>query len=192
MKAHKIIYTILFSILISLFAFAGCQQSKEEAQPLTKEEQIAKGKYLVEISGCHDCHSPKKMTDMGPVPDENLLLSGHPADQPIPSYDKNIVKDWALMNHSLTAAVGPWGVSFAANITSDGTGIGNWTYEQFENAMRKGWYKGLEGSRPLMPPMPWQGFANFTDEDLRAVFAFLQSTKPVKNVVPAYISPDQM
>ncbi|KUG25360.1 putative diheme cytochrome c-553 [hydrocarbon metagenome] len=97
-----------------------------------------------------------------------------------------------MFNHSLTAAVGPWGVSFSANITSDGTGLGNWTYDQFKTAMTKGLYKGLEGSRPIMPPMPWQEFQNYTDEDLRAIFAYLQSTKPVQNVPPAYIPPDQM
>lgn len=193
MKAHRIIYTLLFSILISLFTFVGCQDGSDEtAKPISKEEQIAMGKYLVEVSGCHDCHSPKTMIDGQPVPDKNLLLSGHPADQPVPTYDKDLLKDWAYMNHSMTCAIGPWGISFAANITSDGTGIGNWTFEQFENAIRKGWYKGLEGSRPIMPPMPWQGFANFTDEDLHSIFAYLKSTKPVQNVPPSYIPPDQM
>jgi hypothetical protein len=62
-----------------------------------------------------------------------------------------------------TATIGPWGMSFAGNLTPDDTGIGNWTYENFEKAMRKGKFKGLDGSRPILPPMPWQMLANVTD-----------------------------
>jgi uncharacterized membrane protein len=194
MRAHHYIYVILFSILISILAITGCNQNSDEVKtkPMSQEELIVRGKYLVDTGGCDDCHSPKKMTDIGPVVDESLRLSGHPENQPIPAYDKSIVKDWSLMNHSLTAAVGPWGVSFAANITSDGTGIGGWTFEQFENAVLKGLHMGMEGARPIMPPMPWQPFENFTDQDLRAIFAFLKSTKPIKNTPPSYIPPDQM
>jgi len=76
-------------------------------------------------------------------------------------------------------------VSYGANITSDPTGIGNWTEEQFLNAIKKGKYKGLDNSRPLLPPMPWFVYKNLTDEDLKAIFAYLKTTKPVKNVPPS-------
>lgn len=191
MKINFKFYFGLLSVMAAVLIIASCQDEPIKKE-LTQEELITRGEYIVSTSGCHDCHTPKKMTEHGPVPDENFLLAGHPADLPIPEYDKSILKDWALFNHSLTAAVGPWGVSFSANITSDGTGLGNWTYDQFKTAMTKGLYKGLEGSRPIMPPMPWQEFQNYTDEDLRAIFAYLQSTKPVQNVPPAYIPPDQM
>lgn len=191
MKINLKLYFSFLVLLIAIMFVASCQDEPVKKE-LSQEELIARGEYIVSTSGCHDCHTPKKMTEQGPVPDENYLLAGHPADLPIPEYDKSIIKDWALFNHSLTAAVGPWGVSFSANITSDGTGLGNWTYDQFKTAMTKGLYKGLEGSRPIMPPMPWQEFQNYTDEDLRAIFAYLQSTKPVQNVPPAYIPPDQM
>jgi hypothetical protein len=95
-----------------------------------------------------------------------------------------VKKGWTLFNEDLTAAVGPWGVSFSANLTSDPTGIGNWSEEQFLKAIREGKLKGVEGTRPILPPMPWQNFRNMTDEDLKAIFAFLKSTKPVRNVVP--------
>lgn len=191
MKINLKLYFSFLVLLIAIMFVTSCQDEPVKKE-LSQEELIARGAYIVSTSGCHDCHTPKKMTEQGPVPDENYLLAGHPADLPIPEYDKSILKDWALFNHSLTAAVGPWGVSFSANITSDGTGLGNWTYDQFKTAMTKGLYKGLEGSRPIMPPMPWQEFQNYTDEDLRAIFAYLQSTKPVQNVPPAYIPPDQM
>ena len=77
-------------------------------------------------------------------------------------------------------------MSFSANLTSDPTGIGNWTEEQFFRAIREGKSKGLAESRPLMPPMPWQQYRNLKDEDLRAIFAFLKSTKPVENRVPGW------
>jgi hypothetical protein len=108
---------------------------------------------------------------------------------PLPKIQKEALRDWVLFNQEQTSAVGPWGVSFAANITSAETGIGNWTKEQFFRAIRKGKYKGLEGSRPLLPPMPWQVYRNMTDTDLNAIFAYLQTTKPIENIVPAPIAP---
>src|SRR3990170_1278733 len=172
-----------------------CNSAKSENPPpisYTKEDLIERGNYLVNTSGCHDCHSPKAMTPGGPEPDPDRLFSGHPADLPLPSVNKEALKDWVLFNHHQTAIAGPWGVSFAANITSDETGIGNWTEEQFFRAIREGKYKGLESSRPLLPPMPWQVYRNLTDIDIRAMFEYLKTTKPVSNVVPAPISPDKI
>jgi hypothetical protein len=94
-----------------------------------------------------------------------------------------------LFNMGSTAAVGPWGTSFAANLTPDDTGIGNWTEAQFVKCIREGKSKGLDGSRMLLPPMPWPGIAKMTDADLSAVFAYLQSIPPVKNAVPNPMPP---
>ena len=94
-----------------------------------------------------------------------------------------------LFNMNLTAFVGPWGLSYAANLTPDDTGIGAWTFENFLTAIRKGKYKGLEGSRDLLPPMPWQMYRNMTDDDLKAVFTYLKSLPPISNIVPAPKSP---
>lgn len=146
---------------------------------------VHRGQYLVTIMGCHDCHSPKKMGPHGPELDSSRLLSGHPAGIPLAQVDPKELQSWVLFSHTATAFVGPWGTSFAANITADETGIGTWTEAQFFKAMRQGKYKGLDNSRPLLPPMPWQVYAQATDEDLKAIFAYLKSTTPVKNVVPA-------
>jgi hypothetical protein len=83
-------------------------------------------------------------------------------------------------------------MSFAANITSDATGIGNWTEAQFFTALRKGKYKGQETGRPLLPPMPWMNYKNMSDEDMRAIFYYLKATKPVENVVPAPKAPTEL
>jgi cytochrome c553 len=82
----------------------------------------------------------------------------------------------------LTAWAGPWGVSFAANLTPDPTGMSGWTAEQFIQTMRTG--KRMGTGRALLPPMPWQNIGALTDDDLRALFAYLQSLKPVSNAVP--------
>lgn len=155
------------------------------------DSMINRGRYLVNIMGCNDCHSPMIMTPQGPGPDTSRLLSGHPQNMQLPPVDKN-VQGYVLFSMSGTAMTGPWGTSFAANITSDETGIGNWTEEQFFKAIREGKYKGLENTRSLLPPMPWPAYSHASDDDLKAIFRFLKSTRPVNNLVPAYIPPDQM
>lgn len=143
------------------------------------------GEHLVNASGCNDCHSPKKMTAQGPVVDSSLLLSGHPAQMPDPDVDRKQLESKGLAaTQDLTAWVGPWGISYSANLTSDSTGIGGWNEGQFIYAIREGKFKGLPNSRPLLPPMPWQSFRNFTDNELKAIFAYLKTTKPIRNVVP--------
>jgi mono/diheme cytochrome c family protein len=198
-KVNWLLTTSLIVLIATLglggTLFVSCEpaQSEEIARlDYTKEEMIARGKYLVNTSACHDCHSPKIMTVKGPEPDTTRLLSGHPSSSLMPKVNKEALKDWVLFGHDLTSAAGPWGVSFAANITSDETGVGNWTEEQFFTAIRKGKYKGLEGSRNLLPPMPWQVYNGMTDTDLKAIYAYLQTTKPVSNIVPAPISPEDV
>lgn len=157
---------------------------------MSHEEQVKRGDYLVGIMGCNDCHTPKVMTEQGPAPDFNRMLSGHPADEKIaPIANKSILRDYALFNMSLTAAVGPWGTSYAANLTPDETGLGNWNLEQFEKALKHGKSKGLDNGRMLLPPMPWQNYSLLSNDDLAAIWAYLQSIKPVNNVVPAPVPP---
>lgn len=170
-----------------------CQPSESEivaAEPvMTQEELVLHGEYLVNVIGCHDCHTPKMMGPQGPQPDPDRLLMGHPAEDALAPYDPSTTKGWVLFNMHNTAVVGPWGTSFAANLTSDDTGIGTWTEAQFFKAIREGKYKGLDGSRPLLPPMPWPSYARMPDEDLRAIFSYLKTVKPIRNIVPAPIPP---
>ena len=89
-----------------------------------------------------------------------------------------------------TAFAGPWGTSFTANLTPDDeTGLGKWTAETFIATLRTGRHEGK--GRPLLPPMPWPMIRTLTDEDLRAVFAYLQSLPPIRNRVPAPVDPDE-
>jgi hypothetical protein len=155
--------------------------------------QIAKGKYLVNLGGCNHCHSPKLMTEMGPIPDTTKLLSGHPADEPLGELNKELLSkgQWVLAGMDFTSFVGPWGVSYAANITPDNeTGLGTWTEDLFIKALRSGKHMGV--GRPILPPMPWMDFAKCTDEDLKCIFAYLHSIPAIHNQVPDAIPPDKI
>ncbi|MEO6136003.1 MAG: diheme cytochrome c-553 [Ginsengibacter sp.] len=156
------------------------------------ESQAEWGKHLVTIGGCNDCHTPKKMGPHGPEDNMDLLLSGHPSQAPIPDIDRKEIesKGLAVFGGTFTSYVGPWGVSFSANLTSDSTtGLGNWTLEQFIRTFKTGKYGGAPGGRNLLPPMPFQNVAQMTDDELKAVFAYLQSTNPIHNIVPQPLPP---
>ena len=108
-------------------------------------------------------------------------------------FDNPLIKEgFAMFYPDLTGSAGPWGMSFAGNLTPHETGIGNWTEEQFKRALTQGRSKGQENGRMLLPPMPWFNYVNMKDEDVRAVYTYLKSINPVENVVPAPVGPDQM
>lgn len=154
--------------------------------------EVARGEYLVMLGGCNDCHSPKTMTPQGPALDTARLLSGHRANSPLPAVPAGVIgpSGWgALTNHELTAWAGPWGVTFAANLTPDKTGIGGWTEQQFIQTLRTGKHLGV--GRQILPPMPWQPIGHLTDSDLKAIYAYLKSLKPVDNLVPQPLPPQQ-
>ena len=186
---RKTVLNLIAIAAITSIVFVACQgstASEETRIAMTKEEMVKRGEYLVNTIGCDDCHSPKRVGANGPEIIPELRLSGYPSDRPLTIADTNVVKKgWMLFSDDLTTAVGSWGQSFAANLTSDVSGTGNWKEEQFIKAIREGKYKGLDNTRPLLLPMPWFVYKNLTDDDLKSIFAFLQATKPVKNVVPA-------
>ena len=155
-----------------------------------ESEIVARGAYLVGVIGCADCHTPKKMTEQGPVLDMDRYMMGFDASRPLPPVpDKVPIGPWVLFSGELTAAVGPWGTSYAGNLTPHETGIGNWTLENFRKALKEGKYKGQDNSRLLMPPMPVEAYRNLSDEDVQAIFTYLRSIKPIENIVPAYQPP---
>jgi len=157
------------------------------------EDIVKQGEHLVQIMGCNDCHSPKKMGANGPEIIPELMLSGYPSDRPIASFDSKLLKTgFSVFYPDLTAAAGPWGISFAGNLTPDETGIGSWTEEQFGKAIREGKFKGIDGTRPLLPPMPWMNYTKLTDQEVKSIFAYLKSVKPVRNIVPMAVSPDNI
>jgi hypothetical protein len=198
--------SILLTLALLGFLFSQCSEPTPKGEhpvnttsdaadnsKMSHGDQVKRGDYLVGILGCNDCHSPKMMTDHGPVVNPDLMLSGHPANETLaPIADKNILKGYALFNMSLTAAVGPWGTSYAANLTPDETGLGSWTIDNFEKALKHGKFKGMDNGRMLQPPMPWQNYINMSNDDLAAIWAYLQSIPAVKNIVPAPVPPSPM
>jgi hypothetical protein len=177
---------VLLSIMggLCLFCLAGAPKSR----------QIERGKYLVGITGCNDCHTPTVPGPSGaPVPDATRLLSGHPEGLPYPTWtpaDMEQRNAMALTGRMLTVWAGPWGVSFAANLTPDkATGMGDWTEAAFIRMIRLGKHQGQPNGRDILPPMPVPDLKGATDEDLKAIFAYLRSIPPIKNQVPFPVPP---
>jgi hypothetical protein len=125
------------------------------------------------------------MGPKGPENDMSLMLSGHPAQLPPAAYDaKEAAKKGLIVTNLFTAWTGPWGTTYAANLTSDSTGIGGWKEEQFLKCLHEKKWMGLEGTRPLMPPMSMMPATELHDDELKAIFAYLKTTPPIKNVIP--------
>jgi mono/diheme cytochrome c family protein len=150
---------------------------------------VERGRYLVTTSGCHDCHTPLKMTENGPEPDMSRMLSGHPESFAISAPPANPGEEWMMVAaRTMTAFSGPWGMSFTANLTPDDeTGLGRWTLQNFKDTIRTGRHMGR--GRPILPPMPIPMYRNFNDADFAAIYAFLRTIPPVKNRVPEPLPP---
>lgn len=146
--------------------------------------RVERGEYLVTIAGCNDCHTPLTMGPNGPEPDMTRMLSGHPEELEMPEVPALPPGPWQVtVAATLTAWSGPWGVSYTANLTPDReTGLGKWTERNFIETIRTG--RRLGRGRTILPPMPIPMYKHMTDEDLAAIFAYLQSIEPVKNRVP--------
>ena len=151
--------------------------------------KVKRGEYLVGIMDCVSCHTPFRMGDRGPEPDMTRYLSGHPQAMVMPPAPDMGQGPWLWAGAATnTAFAGPWGVSFAANLTPDPeTGLGKWTEATFVQAMRTGRHEGQ--GRPIMPPMPFPAIGRATDEDLSAIYAYLQSLPAMRNKVPQVIEP---
>jgi hypothetical protein len=183
---------------ITLFASLAACSTNAQPPAASSEKPVAvektgslveRGRYIVSFAGCHDCHTPMKMTPNGPAPDMDRALSGHPSDMQMPPAPVLPAGPWmTTVSATMTAWNGPWGTSFTANLTPDKeTGLGTWTTQNFVDTIRNARHMGA--GRPLLPPMPAQVYAQMTTEDLEAVFAYLQTIPAVSNRVPAPIAP---
>ncbi len=130
----------------------------------TAEETIARGKYLVSIAGCTDCHTPGNFTGM---PDASKALSG---------------SDVAFFLPGM-------GYFYPPNLTNDMTGLAQWTPAQIVTALRTG---VRPDGRKLAPIMPWMNLANLTDQDANAIAAYLKSLPGIMHQVPPPAGPDAM
>ena len=143
---------------LAAFALAFCWLALPAA---ADEAQLARGRYLVIIAGCSDCHTPGALIG---APDMKRYLGGSNVGFAIPGQ----------------------GVFVGQNLTPDKeTGLGSWTSEQIITAIRKG--KRPDGAQ-LSGVMPYAALSHLTDEDASAIVAFLQSLPPVSNKVRNYKS----
>jgi mono/diheme cytochrome c family protein len=128
------------------------------------DPQVERGKYLVQIGGCNDCHTPGHFLGH---PDMARYLGGSDVGFGIPG---------------LGVFVGP-------NLTPDKeTGLGTWTARQIVTAITKG---ERPDGRILAPAMPWRDFANLTEPDALAIAAFLESLPPVSHKVAGPFGPSE-
>lgn len=197
-------YLIVFSLGIMMISACSSYHKPYEAdgtaampKMMTQEEAVERGRYLTTIMGCDDCHTPKTFGEHGqPILDMTRKLSGHPAEAPYPEWTPADLQErnaMALVNPMLTAWGGPWGVSFTQNLTpDDSTGLGEWTEESFIQAIRTGKHQGQPNGRDILPPMPWEMYREATDEDLKAIWAFLRTLPPIENAVPTPVVPAGM
>jgi hypothetical protein len=148
------------------------------------QDVLKRGEYIARAGGCSDCHTPWKLGPNGPAPDHSRGLSGHPQELAMPPAPQLAEGPWVWVGAATnTAFSGPWGVSYAPNLTPDrDTGLGAWREQDFIAALRTGRHMGA--GRPILPPMPWSAYNHYTDADLKALFAYLQSRPAIRNKVP--------
>lgn len=139
-----------------------CSQQAPVTSTASAMDPVARGKYLVTIMSCTDCHTPGTMYG---APDTTRLLSG-----------------------SELGWNGPWGTSYPRNLTPDSTGLAAWSEADIVKALRTG---QRPDGRLLNPPMPWQNFGGLTDEDVHAIASYLKSLKPISHHVPDVVPPGQ-
>ena len=175
---------------LALQAASAAGAGAGEAAPAQADPaQVDRGRYLVTILGCNDCHTPWRMGENGPEPDMSRMLSGHPQQLVLPPPPALTPGAWESASWStVTAWAGPWGISYTRNLTPDKeTGLGSWTEKEFVATLRTGRERGI--GRELQPPMPWPAYGQATDADLAAVFAYLRSIPAVANRVPDNLPP---
>jgi mono/diheme cytochrome c family protein len=183
MKAKRSII-IMAAVILPAAGLVLAAKSPKDA----RSAQIERGKYLVDFGTCTDCHTPHVMGPHGPEPDMKRFLSGHPEGAKLPQPPTLPAGPWVAVTVGDTAWSGPWGISYSANLTPDReTGLGIWTEKMFVQTMRTG--KHMSAGRDILPPMPWQGLAKLSDEDLKAIYAYLRTVAPVRNSVPNPVPP---
>jgi len=144
-------------------SLAGAGPAASPAKGAASKALLARGQYIATVAGCNDCHTPGALFG---APDFKRQFAG-----------------------SELGWKGPWGVTFAKNLTPDlETGLGYWSDAELERALRTGVKN--DGTQ-LLPPMPWQDFAGLSPADMQALIAYLRSVPPISHKVPDTVPPGQ-
>src|SRR5580765_7299459 len=145
------VVVLLAGAVAASLSVQSCSSGKVEATPAAAVDPVARGRYLVTLMSCNDCHTPGYFYG---APDTTRRLSG-----------------------SDVGWIGPWGVVHARNLTPDSTGIGSWSSDQIVTALMTG---GTPDGSQLAPIMPWGNFSGVLDhDDALAIAAYLKSLPPV-------------
>ncbi|GAB3179164.1 c-type cytochrome [Telluribacter humicola] len=128
-------------------------------------DKVAYGRYLVNIGGCRECHTK-------PDAQGNKL----------PGMD--FAGGWEM-------GMGNGRVVRTANLTPDKeTGLGNWSEEAFVARFKayadSSFKPAAVGEKDFQTNMPWIMYANMKEEDLKAIYAYLRSIKPINNKVEKF------
>jgi mono/diheme cytochrome c family protein len=159
-RASKRLSTSLIALLACL-GTASCAKETQKTQPMSDVDLLKRGEYLTIVMGCGDCHTPGYFFG---APDMSRKFSG-----------------------SELGWEGPWGVTYARNITPEPeTGIAAWSEQDIMTAIRTG--KRPDGTA-ILPPMPWVDFAYLSDEDALAIAKYVKSVPPVPHKVPDRVPP---
>jgi len=169
-------------------AFLALIVSSLSALAADPSPQVMRGKQLLLSHGCNDCHTPLRMGANGPEPDMSRMLSGHPESMVMPP-PPALTQAWNNVGSaSNTAFAGPWGITYAINLTPDPeTGMGKWQEKVFVQAIKTGKHLGV--GRPIGPPMPWEPYSHMSESELKLIFAYLRTIPPIRNRVPDYVPP---
>lgn len=161
LRQQRMIPAAFLAAPLIALAITSCSKPASQETTAAPEDSIARGRYLVEVVGCNDCHTPGYLFG---APDTTRMLSGSEVG-------------WQT----------PLGTAYARNLTPDSTGLGAWTSDQIVTAIRTG--QRPNGDHILMPPMPWPDLAHLTDKDAYAIAAYLKSIPAVSHKVPDIVPP---
>lgn len=149
-----------FGVLAGAVALAGLAWAGNAAA----QDQVARGRYLVTIMGCNDCHTPGALLGK---PDMAHMLSGSDVGFEVPGV----------------------GVFIGRNLTPDKeTGLGTWSAQDIVTAVTTG--KRPDG-RILSPTMPYENFKTLSPRDAHAIAAFLKSLPPTHHAIPGPFGPSE-
>jgi hypothetical protein len=192
----KLVFFSFAAVLTYAAVFLGCKpkvegtmSASDSTKTMAAPSPVERGKYLVNaVAGCGHCHTPWKMGEHGPEPDMSRMLSGSPEGMVMKA--PKLDMPWmGAISATFNAFATPAGIAYAKNLTPDSaTGIGKWDETTFILALRNG--KDIGTGRNILPPMPWDIFKNMTDEDLKAIYAYLRTIPAIHNQPPdAVVAP---
>ena len=171
---YKMVVVSIFILIASTFFAVVAQDEDMNEFGMTEEEMLDRGEYLSHLAACVSCHTPQKEEYLGEdIPVEQLRQIGL-------SFTDTQDTENKLLAGGREFSLGPFGVLSSMNLTPDETGLGDWTDEEIEAALRIGINRD---GRRLHPLMPYPNFFNWAESDMEALIMYLRSIPAVENEV---------